>query len=192
MCLVKPELMHQVLQHLGGVDILVNHGSLTGIREMTELSEEDFDTSMASNLKAAFLCMQAVLPGMRQRQWGRIVNISSAGIRTTTSDNPNHAATSRAGMEELTRAYAAQLVKDNITVNAVAPSPLNADHAGHLGGDLAKRVPLARLGTPLEVAQAVVMVLGNAYLTGQIIYAFGATPNLGDPDAIVPGIEQFF
>ena len=78
------------------------------------------------NLKSVFLCTQAVLPAMRARQWGRIVNISSGAARGAGAIGPHYNA-SKAGMEGLTRGYAARLVKDGITVNAVAPSLIETD-----------------------------------------------------------------
>ena len=81
------------------------------------------------NLKSVFLCTQAVLPGMRTRRWGRIVNISSGAARGAGGVGPHYNA-SKAGMEGMTRGYAARLVKDGITVNAVAPSLIQTDMVG--------------------------------------------------------------
>ena len=96
------------------------------IRSIDELTEEDFDVTIAVNLKSVFLCTQAVLPGMRRRRWGRIVNISSGAARGAGGVGPHYNA-SKAGLEGLTRGYAARLVKDGITVNAVAPSLIQTD-----------------------------------------------------------------
>ena len=96
------------------------------VRGVDDLTEADFDLTIAVNLKSAFLCTQAVLPGMRARQWGRIVNISSGAARGAGGVGPHYNA-SKAGMEGLTRGYAARLVKDGITVNAVAPSLIETD-----------------------------------------------------------------
>lgn len=165
-------MMQQIMQTFGRVDILVNNAGIAVTRELAELTEEEFDHTMAVNLKSAFLCMQAVLPGMRERQWGRIINISSGAARGAGVIGAHYNA-SKAGMEGLTRGYAARLVKENITVNAVAPSLIDTGMLGNRREELAKRVPLGRLGTPDEVAQAVIMVIGNAYLTGQTIQANG-------------------
>jgi 3-oxoacyl-[acyl-carrier protein] reductase len=126
---------------------------------------------MAVNLKSAFLCTQAVLPHMRAQQWGRIVNISSGAARGAGGVGLHYNA-SKAGMEGLTRGYAARLVKEGITVNAVAPTLIDTDM---MPADPANssRVPLGRLGRPDEVAQATLMVLGNAYMTGPTIHLSG-------------------
>jgi 3-oxoacyl-[acyl-carrier protein] reductase len=112
-----------------------------------------------------------VLPAMRARKWGRIVNISSGAARGAGAIGVHYNA-SKAGMEGLTRGYAARLVKEGITVNAVAPSLIETDMMRGRA-DLAARIPLGRLGQPDEVAQAVLMVLGNDYMTGQTIMLNG-------------------
>ena len=115
-----------VERELGPVDILVNNAGVGLIRGIDDLTEADFDVTIAVNLKSAFLCMQAVIPNMRARKWGRIVNISSGAARGAGGIGPHYNA-SKAGMEGLTRGYAARLVKDGITVNAVAPSLIETD-----------------------------------------------------------------
>jgi 3-oxoacyl-[acyl-carrier protein] reductase len=156
---------------LGTIDILVNNAGLAIVRSIDDLTENDFDLTIAVNLKSAFLCTQAVLPAMRAKQWGRIVNISSGAARGAGAIGVHYNA-SKAGMEGLTRGYAARLVKEGITVNAVAPSLIETDMMRGRS-DLARNIPLGRLGQPSEVAQAVLMVLGNDYMTGQTIILNG-------------------
>jgi 3-oxoacyl-[acyl-carrier protein] reductase len=156
---------------LGPIDILVNNAGLAIVRGIDDLTESDFDLTIAVNLKSAFLCTQAALPAMRAKQWGRIVNISSGAARGAGAIGVHYNA-SKAGMEGLTRGYAARLVKEGITVNAVAPSLIETDMMRGRS-DLARNIPLGRLGQPSEVAQAVLMVLGNDYMTGQTIILNG-------------------
>ena len=156
---------------LGAIDILVNNAGLAIVRGIDDLAENDFDLTIAVNLKSAFLCTQAVLQAMRAKQWGRIVNISSGAARGAGAIGVHYNA-SKAGMEGLTRGYAARLVKEGITVNAVAPSLIETDMMRGQS-DLARNIPLGRLGHPDEVAQAVLMVLGNDYMTGQTIILNG-------------------
>ena len=106
---------------LGTIDILINNAGIAITRGIDDLSEADFGRTIATNLKSVFLCTQAVLPMMRAKKWGRIVNISSGAARGAGAIGPHYNA-SKAGIEGLTRGYAARLVKEGITVNAVAPS----------------------------------------------------------------------
>jgi len=153
---------------LGPIDILVNNAGIALRRSLEEMTEADFDRTIAVNLKSAFLCTQAVWPGMRARGWGRIVNISSGAARGAGGFGVHYNA-SKAGMEGLTRGYAARLVKHGITVNAVAPSLIDTEMMASQRAESAARVPLGRLGTTEEIAAAVVMVAVNPYLTGQTV-----------------------
>ena len=164
-------MVAQVGCDFGPIDILVNNAGIAIVRGIDELSESDFDQTIMVNLKSAFLCTQAVLPAMRARKWGRIVNISSGAARGAGAIGPHYNA-SKAGMEGLTRGYAARLVKEGITVNNVAPSLIETDMMRGRT-DLARNIPLGRMGQPDEVAQAVAMVLGNDYMTGQTIILNG-------------------
>jgi 3-oxoacyl-[acyl-carrier protein] reductase len=162
---------HIIASELGPIDILVNNAGMAIVRGIDDLTEDDFDATIAVNLKSAFLCTQAVLPAMRAKKWGRVVNISSGAARGAGAIGVHYNA-SKAGMEGLTRGYAARLVKEGITVNAVAPSLIETDMMRGRS-DLARNIPLGRLGQPEEVAQAVLMVLGNDYMTGQTIILNG-------------------
>jgi 3-oxoacyl-[acyl-carrier protein] reductase len=164
-------MVERVTSELGPIDILVNNAGIAITRGVDDLSEDDFDRTILVNLKSAFLCTQAVLPGMRARKWGRIVNVSSGAARGAGSIGPHYNA-SKAGIEGLTRGYAARLVKEGITVNAVAPSLIETDM---MSGQpqLVSRIPLGRFGTAEEVAKAVMLLVDNAYMTGQTIALSG-------------------
>ncbi len=158
-------------RELGPIDILINNAGVALNRSVDELTEDDFDRTIAVNLKSVFLCTQAVLPGMRKRRWGRIVNVSSGAARGAGGVGPHYNA-SKAGMEGMTRGYAARLVKDGITVNAVAPSLIQTDMVATVASS-ASRIPLGRFGTPEECAQVVMMLIGNEYMTGQTVALSG-------------------
>jgi 3-oxoacyl-[acyl-carrier protein] reductase len=164
-------MVESVKSQLGTIDILVNNAGIAITRAVDDLTEADFDRTIAVNLKSVFLCTQAVLPLMRGRKWGRIVNISSGAARGAGAIGPHYNA-SKAGMEGLTRGYAARLVKEGVTVNAVAPSLIETDMMK--GQDsLVGRIPLGRMGKPEEVATAVMMLIGNPYMTGQTVAMSG-------------------
>jgi 3-oxoacyl-[acyl-carrier protein] reductase len=164
----------RVAADLGPVDVLVNNAGIGIVRGVDDLTEEEFDITIAVNLKSAFLCTQAALPAMRARNWGRIVNVSSGAARGAGGIGVHYNA-SKAGMEGLTRGYAARLVKEGITVNAVAPSLIETDMMRARRDEIAPRIPLGRMGYPKEVAQAVLMVLSNPYMTGQTVQLNGGT-----------------
>jgi 3-oxoacyl-[acyl-carrier protein] reductase len=165
------KMVDHVASALGPIDILVNNAGIAIVRGIDDLTESDFDRTIAVNLKSAFLCTQAVVPAMRAKKWGRIVNISSGAARGGGAIGVHYNA-SKAAMEGLTRGYAARLVKEGITVNAVAPTLIETDMMRGRS-DLARNIPLGRFGRPDEVAQAVLMVMGNDYMTGQTIFLNG-------------------
>ncbi|MEO6784296.1 MAG: SDR family NAD(P)-dependent oxidoreductase [Bradyrhizobium sp.] len=160
-----------VKSELGPIDILINNAGIAITRGIDDLSEAEFDRTIAVNLKSVFLCTQAVLPMMRDKKWGRIVNISSGAARGAGSIGPHYNA-SKAGIEGLTRGYAARLVKEGVTVNAVAPSLIETDMMKGQP-NLVGRIPLGRFGKADEVAKAVMMLVDNPYMTGQTIAMSG-------------------
>ena len=166
------DMMRTVEHSLGIVDILINNAGIATFHDIDALTEEDFDRTIAVNLKSAFLCTRAVIPHMRERGWGRIVNISSGAARGAGGIGPHYNA-SKAGMEGLARGYAARLVKHGITVNNAAPSLIETDMvAGGLTSALA-RIPVGRFGTGEECADVVLMLIGNGYMTGQTVALSG-------------------
>jgi len=156
-----------VERDLGPVDILVNNAGISRHQNIEATTETDWDEILAVNLKSVFLVTQAVLPRMRQQRWGRIINISSGAAKTGGVVGVHYTA-AKAGIEGLTRAYASRLVREGITVNAVAPSLIATDM---IPDDESRRklIPLGRLGRAEEVAEAVIFLAGNEYVTGQTI-----------------------
>jgi 3-oxoacyl-[acyl-carrier protein] reductase len=165
-------MLATVAAQLGPVDLLINNAGVAIHRNIDDLSEADFDQTIATNLKSAFLCTRAVIPGMRERRFGRIVNISSGAARGAGVVGVHYNA-SKAGLEGLTRGYAARLARYGITVNAVAPSLIDTEMMQGAANEAVQRIPVGRKGTPEEVAQAVVMVTANPYMTGQTVQLNG-------------------
>jgi 3-oxoacyl-[acyl-carrier protein] reductase len=167
-------MLHELEERLGPIDILVNNAGIAAVRGLDDITEEDFDRAIAVNLKSAFLCTQAVLPGMRARRWGRIVNISSIGARVGASTVSVAYGASKAGLEGLTRGYAVRLAPEGVTVNAVAPGLIDTEMGKPLiEAGVAARIPVGRFGTGDEIAQAVMLLVGDAYITGQTLAVNG-------------------
>jgi 3-oxoacyl-[acyl-carrier protein] reductase len=165
-------LVQAVTRELGEIDILVNNAGIATPRAIHEITEADWDQTMAVNLKSCFLMTQAALPSMRSRRWGRVVNISSVAAQIGGVVGPHYAA-SKAGMLGLTRLYAKQLAHEGITVNAIAPALVETDMVTSNLNARPDLIPVGRFGLPTEVAQVVVMLAGNGYITGQTINVNG-------------------
>ncbi len=166
-------LVEAVESSLGPVDILVANAGLSQPGSYEEIDAGAFDETLAVNLRAPYLLARRVLPGMRSRGFGRILFTSSVAALTGGIVGPHYAA-SKAGLHGLTHFLAARVAEDGVTVNAVAPALI--EDTGMLPGDpgdLATRIPVGRLGKPQEVADLVMAVLGNGYVTNQVISVDG-------------------
>jgi 3-oxoacyl-[acyl-carrier protein] reductase len=169
-------MVADVSSRLGPIDILVNNAGAAETRGLEDITEEDFHHAIAVNLRSAFLCTQAVLPGMRGRRWGRVVNISSIGARIGAGSVSLAYAAAKAGLEGLTRAYALRLAPEGVTVNAVAPGLIDTEMGKPLiEAGVPARIPVGRVGTGDEVAQAVMLLVGNAYITGRTLAVNGGS-----------------
>ena len=157
---------------LGPIDILVNNAGIARPQPIEEIAEEDWDQILTGNLKSCFLMTQAVLPGMRERKWGRIVNLSSVAAQVGGVVGPHYAA-SKAGMLGLTRFYAQKLAAEGITSNAIAPALIDTEMVRANLNARPDRIPVGRYGTSEEVADVAVMLAKNAYITGQTIHING-------------------
>jgi 3-oxoacyl-[acyl-carrier protein] reductase len=157
---------------LGPVGILVNNAGIARPQPIEEITEQDWDELIAVNLKSCFLMTQAVLPGMRSRKWGRILNISSVAAQTGGVVGPHYAA-SKAGMAGLTHFYANRLAKEGITVNTIAPALIATDMVTANPKARPELIPVGRFGETEEVAEAAVMLAANGYITGQTINVNG-------------------
>jgi 3-oxoacyl-[acyl-carrier protein] reductase len=154
---------------LGPIDILVANAGLSTPGGYEEIDAGRFDETLAVNLRAPFLLARAVLPGMRDRGFGRILFISSVAALTGGVIGPHYAA-SKAGLHALTHHLASRVAADGVTVNALAPA-LVEDTRMLPGdpGELRKLVPVGRLGRPEEVADLALAMLANGYLTSKVV-----------------------
>jgi 3-oxoacyl-[acyl-carrier protein] reductase len=157
---------------LGPVSVLVNNAGIARPQKIEDITEQDWDELIAVNLKSCFLATQAVLPGMRARNWGRVINVSSVAAQVGGVVGPHYAA-SKAGMHGLTHYYAQHLAKEGITVNAIAPALVATDMVRANPNARATHIPVGRFGSVDEVAEVAVMLVRNGYITGQTINVNG-------------------
>jgi 3-oxoacyl-[acyl-carrier protein] reductase len=165
-------LVETLQKGLGNIDILVNNAGISRPQPLPEITEQDWDDILTVNLKSMFLVTQAVLPGMRQRKWGRVINLSSVAAQLGGVIGPHYAA-SKAGAIGLTHSYAALLAKEGITANAIAPALIETEMITSNPKARPDLIPVGRFGMIEEVADVVVMLARNSYLTGQTISVNG-------------------
>jgi 3-oxoacyl-[acyl-carrier protein] reductase len=165
-------MAEEVVRELGPVDILVNNAGQSRPMPLDALTIDDFDAALSINLRSAFLVTQAVLPGMRAREWGRLVFLSSVAAQLGGVVGPHYAA-SKAGLSGMAHAYAALLAREGITANVIAPALIETEMVRDNPRASANLIPVGRFGRPEEVAEAVVLVAGNGYMTGQTINVNG-------------------
>jgi len=171
---VPRRIVAETAERLAPADILIANAG-TGVRaDLDDVDVATWDRVMAVNLRAPFLLAQAVVPHMREQRYGRIVLLSSVAAFLGGILSPQYTA-SKAGLIGLAHSLAATLAPHGITVNAIAPGLIMTDM---LAGDprletLERSVPVGRLGQPAEVADVIVAVARNAYITGQTVSVDG-------------------
>ena len=165
-------MVGRVKNELGSPSILVNNAGIGVTHSMDDITEKDWNDTIAVNLTSAFLMIQAVLPGMRALKWGRIISLSSAAAQMGGVVGPHYAA-SKAGILGLTHYYAAYLAQEGITVNAIAPGPVSTEMAAGLPQLKPDLIPVGRFGTAEEISAVALLLVRNGYITGQTINVNG-------------------
>jgi len=179
--LQQPDACRRVVDEtaaeFGRLDILVNMASIYRAKALDDLTLEDWDTQMAIDLRAAWLCSHAAIPHMRRARGGRIINFSDWVAR---SGRPRYAGylpyyVAKAGVIALTEALALELAADQILVNAVAPGPIVAPPGTSAADSAAveRATPLGRWGGELEIAKAVLALVESDFITGETIRVDG-------------------
>jgi 3-oxoacyl-[acyl-carrier protein] reductase len=161
-------LVKRVNDELGAPAILVNNAGIGPVSPVFETGESEFDEVMAANLKSAFLVTRAVIGGMRERKWGRLIFLSSLAARVGGIISAPYAA-SKAGMEGLMHYYATHLLAHGVTSNAISPGIIATDMLKDAKLPPPEQMPFGRLGAPEEVAMVAQMLVANGFITGQTI-----------------------
>ena len=157
---------------LGPIEILVNNAGRATFQSIEQMTEASWNEALAVNLTSVFLLSQAVLPGMRARKWGRIINLTSVAAQAG-SVMAVHYSAAKAGVIAATKSYARLLAKEGITVNAIAPALIGTEMVvsnPHVKPDI---VPVGRFGSVEECADVAVLLASNGYITGQTIAVNG-------------------
>ena len=167
-----------VLGQFGKIDILVNNAGITRDQLVMRMKRADWDTVLNTNLTSAYLCIQQVIGSMLKQRWGRIINITSIFGQIGQAGQANYAS-SKAGLLGLTMAIAREVASRNITCNAVAPgfigTAMTAGFSDELKQNALKLIPLGRIGTPEDVANAVAFLASEeaSYITGHVLNVNG-------------------
>jgi 3-oxoacyl-[acyl-carrier protein] reductase len=165
-------LVAAVQAQLGPIDILVNNAGRAAFEGIEQMTEASWNECMQLNLTSVFLLTQAVLPGMRARKWGRVINLTSVAAQAG-SVMAVHYSAAKAGVIAATKSYARLLAKEGVTVNAISPALIGTEMVAsnpHIKPDM---IPVGRFGKVEECADVAVMLARNAYITGQTISVNG-------------------
>ncbi|HVB75969.1 MAG TPA: SDR family oxidoreductase [Ktedonobacteraceae bacterium] len=171
------EVVNQVLARYGRLDVLINNAAGLVAKPFDQFTLAEFDEQLATNVRSVFFMIQAALPALRRSPAPAIVNVSSSVGSWVRVDNALYSLT-KAAVEHLTRCLAAELAKDNIRVNAIAPGPAATSILATLGDDIGQvheellsTVPLGRMGQPSELAWWIAQLVDShaAWVTGAIL-----------------------
>lgn len=174
------KMVGAVIIKFGKIDVLVNNAGVLLRGSLLDTDDKTWDETINTNLRGVFYCAKAAVPHMMKRKYGRIINISSVAAFSTRSSSAVYAA-SKAGVAALTRIWSRELAEHGITVNAIAPGPVDTDMMGAASPDVIKKytenIPMKRLAKPEDIAKAALFFASDdsAYITGQVLIVSGGS-----------------
>ena len=170
--------MDGIMKKYGRIDVLVNNAGITADAQLVNMTEEQFDSVIAVNLKGVFCCTKAVVQSMIEKGNGRIINIASVTAHNGNFGQTNYAAT-KAGVVSMTQTWAKELGKKGITVNAVAPGYIATEMVAKVPEKIldaiTDKTPVKRLGRPGEIAAACVYLASDEadFVNGAVLNVDG-------------------
>lgn len=166
------KLVKYATTKFGDIDILINNAGISQFKMFTDITDEDWNEMLQTNLTSAFYTTQEVIKNMIKNKKGCIINISSIDAITGASCEVHYSA-AKAGMDGLTKSLAKELAPSNIRVNSVAPGAIQTDMNKKLTNEdikiIENEIPMGRFGKPEEIAKCVKWLVEDTYTTGQII-----------------------
>lgn len=168
-----PKVVRGFFEEINDLDVLVNNAGISYIGLLTDMSDEEWNSIISTNLSSAFYCSKGAIPLMLQKKSGKIINISSVWGERGASMEVAYS-TTKGGINSFTKALAKELAPSNIQVNAISCGLIDTDMNSHFSeedmAEIINEIPADRIGKPEEVAHlALQLTDGNNYLTGQII-----------------------
>lgn len=171
--IADPNVVEGFFEQINDIDVLVNNAGISYIGLLTDMSNEEWDRIISTNLSSVFYCSKQAIPYMLSKKAGKIINISSVWGEKGASMEVAYSAT-KGGVNSFTKALAKELAPSNIQVNAIACGLIDTDMNSHFSKEeidsIIEEIPADRIGSAYEVAELSLQIAtGNSYLTGQVI-----------------------
>ena len=166
------KLVEFTIKKYGKIDVLINNAGISQIKMFQDITIEDWNNMINTNLNSCFYTIRQVLPSMIERKEGRIINISSIWGQTGASCEV-HYAVSKAGIDAMTKSLAKELGPSNIKVNSIAPGIIETEMNKNISkkeiDNLKDEIPLGKIGKPSDISRCIKWLIYDEYTTGQII-----------------------
>lgn len=165
-------MIDYIIEKFGSIDILINNAGIAKLQMFCDVTDNDWEEMINTNLKSAFYCTQMVLPGMVKQKSGCIINITSIWGQVGASCETVYSI-SKAGLDAMTKSLAKELGPSNIRVNSVSPGVIDTDMNTNIDNEIKKQIkndtPLGKIGKPEDIYKCVKWLIEDEFTTGQII-----------------------